>query len=58
MSSAVDEKFPVNDNSIATQNTNDNTASRGPALNSFPQGAGKCPIEKLNAKLCPELVNE
>ena len=56
MSSAVEAKFPVNDSSIATQNTSDNTASRGPARSSFPQGAGKCPIAKLKLRLCPPSV--
>ena len=58
MSSAVESKFPVKLNSIATQKTNDKTASRGPALNSLPQGAGKCPIAKLKLKLCPEFERE
>ena len=37
-------------------NTRANIASRGPARNSLPQGAGKCPIGKLKLRLCPEFV--
>ena len=56
MSSSVEEKLPRIESNIAMLNTNAKTASSGPARNSLPQGAVKCPIGKLNATLCAELL--
>ena len=48
MSFSIIYSPPITVSIITTENDRDKIASSGPALSSFPHGAGKCPIRNVN----------